>query len=157
MYSNLLRHLNIHKKFEIIQIKRPHLDSSVSSHSLIVTPYTRQKQYYLTYTASGQQTSGFFRRITIGVHGFQNIKTERKSDDSLRTWSYNHALHPKPHESYKWPERFHDVRIIGPRLRYHASEFCVTIRTDLPTPEMIKKMLDNHKQIYFFYVNIVKI
>lgn len=101
----------------------------------MLTPYTRQKQYYLTYTASGQQTSGFFRRITVGVHGFQNIEAERKGDDRLRTRSYNHALYPKPHESYKRPESFHDVRVIGPRLRYHASEFCITIRTDLPTPQ----------------------
>lgn len=138
MYFNWLRNLHIHKKFEIIQIKRPHLLECLESF-LDATPYTHQKQYYLTYTASGQQTSGFFRRITVGIHGFQNIKAERKSDDRLRTWSYNHALHPKPHESNKRPERFHNVRVIGPRLRYHASEFCVTIRTNLLTPQRWQK------------------
>lgn len=89
----------------------------------------------LTYAAGGQQPLRLFGRLAVRVHGLQHVQAKRECDDGLRTRAHDHALHPQPHERHERAKRLHDVRVVGPRLGYHAAQLGVTVCAHLETTD----------------------
>ena len=81
----------------------------------------------LTDTADGKQADRFIGRLALWEEGLQNVHTEREGHDSLRAWSYDHALYPQPNERHERAESLHDVGVVGTALGDHAAQLGIAV------------------------------
>lgn len=78
--------------------------------------------YIRTDATSGQKPGRTAGWIAVRFsERFQHVNAKGQGYDRLRTRSYYHTFDPQTHERYERSECFHDVGVIGPGFRYHAS------------------------------------